>query len=179
MIEPYMEAKSRNGKGPRNHRRILKELDSHGYGYLHCSELRLGGEQLKILGGTGSPIYFDDYGMIQLFFDMMNAGWTVPKWLKDMDWNDLHLLTLNIADTEKLPRFTPQMPITITHSPNPIQHIIEKTVTLNTGKSHSFCFLDRHGDEVFCHINSITLTPLYNLLKQPQYCLTSRCKTFI
>ena len=23
------------------------------------------------------------------------------------------------------------------------------------------------------------LTPLYNLLKQPQHCLTSRCKTFI
>ena len=22
-------------------------------------------------------------------------------------------------------------------------------------------------------------TPLYNLLKQPQHCLTSRCKTFI
>lgn len=47
MIEPYMEPKSRNGKGPRNHRKILKELESHGYGYLHCSELRLGGEHLK------------------------------------------------------------------------------------------------------------------------------------
>lgn len=161
MIEPYMEAKSRNGKGPRNHRRILKELDSHGYGYLHCSELRLGGEQLKILGGTGSPIYFDDYGMIQLFFDMMNAGWTVPKWLKDMDWNDLHLLTLNIADTEKLPRFTPQMPITITHRPNPIRHILEKTVTLNVEKSRSFCFMDHYGDEVFCHINSVTLIDMW------------------
>ena len=161
MIEPYMEPESRNRKGPRNHRRMLKEHESHEYSYLHCSDFCLGGEHLKIQGGMGSPMYSDNYGMFQLFFDMMSAGWTIPQWLKDMDWDNLMLLTLNMADVEKLPGFTPQMPITITHSPNPIQHIIEKTVTLNTGKTHSFCFMDHHGDEVFCHINSVALIDVW------------------
>lgn len=161
IIEPYMESKSRNRKGPRNHRRLLKEDENCDYSYLHCSDLCLGSEHLNIQGGTGSPMNFNDYGMFQLFFDMMSAGWTVPEWLKDMDWDNFMLLTLDIADVKKLPVFTPQMPITITHRPDPIQHIIEKTVTLNTGKSHSFCFLDCHGDEVFCHINSITLIDVW------------------
>ncbi len=161
IIEPYMELKSRNRKGTYSHRRMLKEQESLQYSYLHCSDLGLGGEHFKIQGGMGSPMNFDAYGMFQLFFDMMSAGWTVPEWLKDMDWDNLMLLTLNIADAEKLPGFSPQMPVTITHRPNSIQHIIEKTVTLNAGKSRSFCFLDSHGDEVFCHINSVALIDVW------------------
>ncbi len=105
----------------------------------------------------GRPMDSDNHRIIQLFFDMMGAGWTVPEWLKDIDWGNLMLLTLNIAEVAKLPGFTPQLPMTITHRPNPIQYIIEKTVTLNVGKSHSFCFVDSHGDEVLCHINSVAL----------------------
>ncbi len=161
MIEPYMKPKSRNRKGTRNHRRILKEHESHEYGYLHCSDLCLGGEHLKIQGGMESPVNFDDYGMLRLFFDMMSAGWAIPEWLKATDCDNLMLLTLNIADVEKLPRFTPQTPVTITHRPNPIQHILEKTVTLTVGKSRSFPFMDCHGDEVFCHINSVALIDVW------------------
>ena len=126
IIEPYMEPESRNRKGIRNHRRMLKEHERHGYSYLHCSDLCLGDVHLKIQGGMGSPMDSDNYGLIQLFFDMMSAGWTVPEWLKDIDWENLMLLTLNIAEAANLPRLTPQTPITITHRPNPIQHIIEK-----------------------------------------------------
>ena len=71
------------------------------------------------------------------------------------------LLTLNIAKVAKLPHLTPQTPITITHRPNPIQHITEKTVTLNVGKSRSFCFVDNHGNEVLCHINSVALIDVW------------------
>lgn len=88
---------------------------------------------------------------------MMSAGWTVPKWLKDADWADLQMVTLNIANMEKLPTYLPNMPITITHSPDSTQHILEKTITLNVGKSRSFYFTDDYGDNVQCHINNITL----------------------
>ncbi len=161
IIEPYMEPESRSRKGIRNHRRMLKEHERNEYSYLHCSDLCLGDVHLKIQGGMGSPMDSDNYGMIQLFFDMMGAGWTVPEWLKDIDWENLMLLTLNIAEVAKLPHLTPQTPITITHRPNPIQHIIEKTVTLNVGKSRSFCFVDNHGDEVLCHINSVALIDVW------------------
>lgn len=83
IIEPYLKPESRNRKGIRNHRRMLKEHERHGYSYLHCSDLCLGDVHLKIQGGMGSPMDSDNYGMIQLFFDMMDAGWTVPEWLKE------------------------------------------------------------------------------------------------
>ena len=44
------------------------------------------------------------------------------------------------------------MPITIKHSPSAIQHIVEKTVTLNVGQSRSFSFVDNYGDKVMCYI---------------------------
>lgn len=161
IIEPYIEPENRSRKGIRSHRGVLKEHERREYSYLHCSDLCLGGEHLKIQGGMGSPMNSDNYSMFQLFFDMMSAGWTVPEWLRDMDWDNLCLLTLHMTAPAKLPAFTPQMPLTITHRPNPVQHIIEKTVTLNVGKSRSFCFTDSHGDEVFCHINSVALIDVW------------------
>ena len=161
IIEPYIEPESRNRKGIRNHRRMLKEHENYEYSYLHCNNLCIGTERLQIEGGMGSPMNSDDYGMLQLFFDLMSAGWTVPEWLKDMEWDNLRLLTLNIASVEKLPDFTPQMPIAITHKPNPIQHIIEKPVTLTVGKCRSFCFMDSLGDGVFCHLNTVTLIDVW------------------
>ena len=64
------------------------------------------------------------------------------------------MVTLNITNMEKLPDYSPDMPIAITHSPDSTQHILEKTVTLNAGKSRSFYFTDNYGDNVQCH-NSV------------------------
>lgn len=161
IIEPYIGQKDQNRKGIRNRRRTLKEHESHGFSYLHCSDLCLGNKHLKIQGGMGSPMNSDDYGMFQLFFDMMSAGWTIPEWLEEVEWDNLHLLTLTIAGVKKLPCFTPQIPITLTHRPIPTRHIMEKTVTLNVGKSRSFCFMDSLGDEVQCHINHVTLIDVW------------------
>ena len=91
----------------------------------------------------------------------MSAGWTVPEWLKDIDWADLQLVTIRIADMEILPDYSPDMPITITHRPDSTQHILEKTVTLNVGKSRSFAFTDEYGDNVQCHINNVTLIDVW------------------
>ncbi|MDE6882760.1 MAG: hypothetical protein K2P48_06535 [Lachnospiraceae bacterium] len=163
IIEPYDKQEPAHLKGIRNHRQILKEHKKESCCYLHCSSFYLGDKKLPVQGGTGGSLEYsvEDPGMIQLFLDMMSAGWTVPEWLQDTDWTDLQLVTLTIADMEKLPDYSPDMPITITHRPDSAQHILEKTVTLNVGKSRSFYFTDEHGDNVQCHINNVTLIDVW------------------
>nr|WP_277935501.1 hypothetical protein [Parablautia muri] len=163
IIEPYDKREPINRKGIRNHRRILKEHEGRNCCYLHCSDFHLGNDRLQTLGGMGGPLEYstEDYEAIQLFLDMMSAGWTVPEWLQDIDWADLQLVTLRIANMEKLPNYSPDMPITITHSPDSTQHILEKTVTLNVGKSRSFSFTDDYGDNVQCHINHVALIDMW------------------
>lgn len=163
IIEPYMETESKSRKGVRTQRRTLKEQEEKEYSYLHCREFYFGNEKLQVQGGQGGTLEYstEDYGTIQLFFDMMSAGWTIPEWLKDVDWESLQLVTLNIADIEKLPAYSPEMPITIKHRPDPVFHILEKTVTLNVGKSRSFYFTDSYGDKVWVHINNVTLIDVW------------------
>ena len=163
IIEPYDKQEPTNRKGIRSHRRILKEHEEKSCCYLHCSDFYLGDKKLQVQGGMGDPLEYslEDYGTIQLFLDMMSAGWTVPEWLKDTEWANLQLVTLNIANTERLPDYSSDMPITITHSPDFIQHILEKTVTLNVGKSRSFSFTDDNGDNTQCYINNVTLIDVW------------------
>lgn len=163
IIEPYAAPERTIRKGIRNNRRILKEHEDISCCYLHCSDFYFGGERLRAQGGTGGSLEYslEDYGTIQLFLDMMGAGWTVPKWLKDTDWANLQLVTIDFADMEKLPDYSPDMPVSITHSPDSTRHILEKTITLNVGKSRSFHFTDDYGDNVQCHINNVTLIDVW------------------
>lgn len=165
MIEPYTEAIhiNKTRKGVRTQRRILKEQEAREYSYLHCSEFWLGNERLKVQGGTGGHLQYseEDYGVIQIFFDMMSAGWIIPEWLKEEDWDNLQLVILDIVDMEKLPEYSSKMPVTIKHRPDPVRHILEKTVTLHVGKSRSFSFTDSYGDKVWCHINNVTLIDVW------------------
>ena len=94
IIEPYDKQEPINRKGIRNHRRILKEYEGRSCCYLHCSEFYLGDQKLQVQGGMSGSLEYslEDYGTIQLFLDMMNAGWTVPEWLKDTDWKLRYLM---------------------------------------------------------------------------------------
>lgn len=165
IIEPYMESDNSHKpkKGARSLRRTLREQEQREYSYLHCSDFYFGDERLQVQGGQGGSLEFstEDYGLIQVFFDMMSAGWVIPEWLKDADWNSLQLVTLKIADMEKLPAYSPEMPIAIKHRPDPVCHILEKTVTLQVGKSRSFSFIDNYGDKVWCYINNVTLMDVW------------------
>ena len=163
IIEPYTTPEPKKLKGIRNYRRILKEHEGRSCCYLHCSDFCFGSEKLQASGGIGGSLEYslEEYGTIQLFLDMMSAGWTVPEWLKNADWATLQLVTINIADIEKLPHYSPDMPITITHSPDFTQHIVEKTVTLNVGKSRSFNFTDDYENNVQCHINNVTFIDMW------------------
>ena len=113
--------------------------------------------------GSGGSLKYStqNYEEIQLFFDMLRAGWEIPEWLKDEDWDNLQMVTLVIKDMNELPRYSPDMPITIKHSPSAVQHMVEKTVTLNVGKSSAFSFVDSYGDEVQCYINNVTLIDVW------------------
>lgn len=161
IIEPYdaSEQEEPKRRGIRNHRRMLKESRESGFSYLHCREIYLGEQRLEIQGGssTGFQYLLESYGEIQLFFDMMQAGWTIPEWLKDEEWSCLQLVTLNVAELKGLPSYTPGMPIIIKHGETRRQQILEKTITLQVGKSRSFQFTDQKGDQVQCYINRVEL----------------------
>lgn len=159
----------------RSHRAQLKAQKESSECYLHCSEIRLENKLLKVQGGCGSPLTFaeQDYKTICLFVEMMRAGWIVPDWLREKDWNDLQLVTLHIEGLKRLPKYSPEMPITIKHRMDSIRHIVEKTVTLTVGKSRSFSFTDHEGEEVWCHINQVTLIDVWEDTEKqfhdPQY----------
>ena len=112
IIEPYDKQEPINRKGIRNHRRILKEYEGRSCCYLHCSEFYLGDQKLQVQGGMSGSLEYslEDYGTIQLFLDMMNAGWTVPEWLKDTDWKLRYLmmprLSLPAQGSAPAPRLT-------------------------------------------------------------------------
>lgn len=165
ILEPFDEPEPPNyrKRKSRNHRQQLKEQTESRQTCLHCSEICLGGKLLKVQGGCGSPLKHSeqDYRTIALFIEMMRAGWIVPDWLKEKDWDDLQLVTLHIAGLKRLPKYSAEMPITIKHRPDPIRHIIEKTVMLTVGKSRSFHFTGHDGDEVWCHINRVTLIDVW------------------
>ena len=95
--------------------------------------------------------------MLQLFFAMLRAGWRIPPWLECADWGNLQLVILEIAQQKELPHYSPEMQITIRHRAAYIRHLLEKTVTLQVGKSRSFCFMDEAHNPVQCYINAVTL----------------------
>lgn len=165
IIEPYYEARHsvHVGGGIRSQRRILKENEEGKECYLHCSDVSFGKKRMRVQGGQGTPLGFavQDYKTLQLFLDMMSAGWVVPEWLKEEEWDNLQLVTLELADVKRLSSYSPEMPITIRHKLNPVRHILEKTVTLHVGKSRSFTFTDHTGEQVQCHINTVTLMDVW------------------
>ena len=163
IIEPYTETESPRKRGVCNIRKMLKAHDVPDTSYLHCSAFYLGNKKMQTQGGCGGPLMYskDDYGTIQLFFDMMSAGWEVPEWLKDEDFDNIQLVTITIAGLNKLPKYSPEMPITIVHEPSFNKYLLEKTITLHVGKSRSFSFTDHCGDMVQCHINNVTLIDVW------------------
>lgn len=163
MIEPYHEPEPPVLRGVRNQRRIQKESTHPGFSYLSCSKVRLGETELSIRGGSAGPLQYslEDWGVIQVFLDMLSAGWAVPDWLADLDWSELALVTLDVPGLEKLPDFSSEMSGTLTVRPDPVRHLIEKPVTLTVGKPRTLHFLDQNGSEVECHINNVTLIDVW------------------
>lgn len=164
LLEPYKESDhiAKKRKGILNQRRVLKEQEDPTFSYLQCSEIVLGNEKLQVQGGTGSPLKYgmNDYGHYQLFFDMLSAGWKVPKWLREIDWDGLQLVALHV-DADHLPEYSPDLSITITHRPDAVRHIIEKPVILHVGKTCSLSFTDHTKETVWCHVNQVTLIDMW------------------
>ena len=177
IIEPCNEPENESNKikGVRNQRKIQKEHRENEVRYLHCSDFYLGDQRLQVQGGSGGSLKYseENYEVIKLFFDMLRAGWIIPEWLKNEEWDNLQLVTLDLSDVEQLPEYSPEMPIIIKHRPSFIEHIVEKTAILNVGKSRTFNFVDNYGDKVRCYINNVTLIDVWKdteeQFKNPKY----------
>ena len=94
IIEPYNESEncSNKIKGARNQRKVLKENrenDVREETYLHRGDFYLGNQRLQVRSGSGGSLKYDtdNYETIQVFFNMLDAGWQIPEWLKN-DYGD-------------------------------------------------------------------------------------------
>lgn len=163
MIEPYEEQKRRSPKKKCTQRMLLKEQDSESFSYLHCREFKIGSKEMCTQGGTGGVLMPENYEAVKLFFDMMDAGWTIPEWLKNEEWDRLQLVTLQIAGIKRLPKYDPDTPITIKHGPYFEKHLLNraKSVVIETRKAFSFPFTAHDGEKVQCHINRVTLIDVW------------------
>ena len=160
IIEPFQPPEPR--RGVRNHRWELKANSGPDVCYFDCSFLRLGDQTLPIRGGSASPLgnHGNDLEGISLFFALLDAGWTIPEWLKEEEWENLQLVSLDVQ-ADKLPDYSPGLPITIGHRADPVRHLVEKAVTLQVGKPRAFSFQDHTGETVQCYINRVTLLDLW------------------
>lgn len=169
LIETYEEPEpERRTGGKRTYRRLEKENLRHqgeGTSWLRCKSITIGGQKLEVAGGNVGSLGYEAENIrtIQMFLDMIRAGWEVPDWLRDEEWkgNHLWLVTLRLANVERLPEYAPGMPIVLSHDSYAISHIAEKTVTLQVGKGRSFSFTDHCGDEVWCHVNNVVLVNMW------------------
>lgn len=161
IVEPFREPAPLR-RGAHSHREELKADGGPEVRYFGCSFLRLGERTLPIRGGSSAPLRSaaQDWEAIQIFFALLDAGWTIPDWLREEDWDNLQLVSLEV-EADKLPDCRPETPIVIGHRPDPARHFVEKTVTLQVGKCRTFSFLDHTGEAVRCYINSVTLLDMW------------------
>ncbi|MCM1283362.1 MAG: hypothetical protein NC180_07020 [Muribaculaceae bacterium] len=152
-------------------RTMLKRQEESRVRYLDCEEVRIGKRVLKTQGGSGTCLKYVDtlFEEIGLFYDMLRAGWEVPEWLKEIDWENLQLVTLKFSDVQRLPKYTPDMPVVLKHRPGSIRHWLEKTVTLEIGKPRRFQFTDENGEKVWCYINQVELIDMWKQAEE-QFC---------
>lgn len=168
IIEPYEEQKKHNFKKKRTQRMILREQEIETIRYLHCREFKIGNKRLCVQGGCGGVLRSENYEEIKLFLDMMDAGWKIPEWLKNEDWDRLQLITLEIANLKRLPKYSLDMPITIKHDLGFEKHLLKraKSMTIEIGKPLSFQFTAHDGEKVQCHINNVMLIDVWEEVRK-------------
>lgn len=168
IIEPCEGMERHGPKKKRTQRMILREHEAEDTSYLHCREFKIGNKKLNVQGGCGGALMPENYEEIKLFLDMMDAGWQVPEWLRDEDWDKLQLVSLRIADLKRLPKYSPDMPITIKHEPAPVKHLLNraKSVMIEIGKPCSFRFTAHDGGKVQCCINNAILIDVWEDAKK-------------
>lgn len=163
IIEPCEGQKGYRHTKKRTQRMILKEQEAGRDSFLNCPELRIGSRKLCTQSGCGGVLRPDSYEEIRLFLDMMDAGWQIPDWLKEEDWDRLQLDTLTFAGVKRLPRYSPDMPIVIKHGHTVEKHLLNraKSIVLEPGKPCSFQITAHDGGRVQCHINDVILVDMW------------------
>ena len=170
IIEPYEENEDDmpSEAKHKNHREMLMKDCSLDESYLHCKEFIFGNEKIEVQSGSAGSLRYDiqNYEAISLFIEMMKAGWEVPEELKETDWEKLCLVTLTMADINKLPEYSKEMPITIVHDTNYKKCFVEKPVLLKVGKTCEFAFSADNGEELYCYINNVSLIDIWSEMEE-------------
>ena len=161
VLGPYLETDE-----PRRPARTQRQLQ-RGSGmwvdtYLGLEEIRIGTRQLRVGGSTGQPLvdHFPSEEVLVLY-EFLRAGWEVPGWLKELDWECLELWTLELSGVKRLPPYTPDTPILLRHGAQTVRHLLEKPVTLTVGQSRTLSFTDHRGETVRCYINGVSLVDVW------------------
>lgn len=162
VIDPYEQAEQTRRSGKETHRKHLREKEEK-ICWLNCSEICIGTQTMRIQGGSAGALAFasPDGEEVQVLLEMMRAGWIVPKWLREVDFERLRLVQLRMEEGTVLPRYISDMPITIRHRKDTVRHLLEKTVTLSVGKTKRFIFMDHTGEQVTCYINRVLFVDLW------------------
>lgn len=163
IIEPYEEKNFHQSKKKRTQRQLIREQETENDGYSNCKEFRIGNKKLCTQSGCSGVLRADNYEDIKLFLDMMDAGWEIPEWLGEEDWDRLQLHTLIFAGLKRLPKYSPDMPIVIRHGQGVNRHLLyrAKQIVLGIGKPCSFQFTAHDGEKVQCYINDVMLVDMW------------------
>ena len=162
VLGPYLETDE-----PRRPARTQRQLQ-RGSGmwvdtYLGLEEIRIGTRRLRVEGSTGQPLLVNHFlsEEIWVLYEFLRAGWEVPGWLKELDWECLELWTLELSGIKRLPPYTPDTPILLRHGAQTVRHLLEKPVTLTVGQSRTLSFTDHRGETVRCYINGVSLVDVW------------------
>ncbi len=163
IIEPYEERNCHQPKKKRTQRQLIREQEIENGCYSNCREFRIGNKKLCTQSGCSGVLRPDNYEDIKLFLDMMDAGWEIPEWLEEKDWDRLQLDTLVFTGLKRLPRYSSDMPIVIKHGRGAQRHLLHraKQIMLEIGKPCSFQFTAHDGEKVHCYINDVLLVDLW------------------
>lgn len=163
IIEPYEEKNCRQSKKKRTQRQIIREQEMENSRYSNCQEFWIGKKKLCTQSGCSGVLSPDNYEEIKMFLDMMDAGWKIPEWLGEEDWDRLQLHTLTFTGLKRLPKYSPDMPIVIKHGRGADRHLLHraKRIALEIGKPCSFQFTAHDGEKVQCYINDVILVDMW------------------
>lgn len=169
IIEPYLYEEEEVKKRQRQ-RDILKRAESEISMYVNIESIKLGEHIFNVCSGQATSLRYaeNDIEMLYVYFKMLEAGWNIPAWLKEMSWDDLQLVELELEAVDQLPVCDAGTDITFMHS-NTCRKVIlpkSKSVKLTIGKAGSFSFENAEGEKVKCYVNDVRLIDVWEDAKK-------------
>ncbi len=163
LLEPSGPPQPESRRVPKstNRKSILARLEKekeHSLVY-SLSALQIGEKVLRVEGSTSGNLGNEHHveASIQVFLDMLSAGWQVPEWLKTKNWSELNLMEARLKPIRRLPACSQDTPVALCFGPEPVGHRVKKSLTLTVGKPCGFRFTADNGQTAACYITEVEL----------------------